>query len=372
MNLLRLCVGIAIICGTPLEAFADEDPGPSVVPYGFVRLDAIYDDSKMSHPQFPFWVVSEPDGFENDAEFDLNPRLTRVGLKLTPQKIGRGFTGTAKVEIDFQAGGSESRALIRMRHAYMALSSGSFEIAAGQQSDLISPLYPAANNDGVMWNAGNTGDRRSQLRLSATPAIGQGSARFAIAAGMPNAVNKQDADGNGQLDGLDAAVPTLQVLAELRLPQLTTGVWGHAASDKVADDNVASLLAGGHLKVTLGKFWLQGEVFIGDNASDLRAGIGQGINADGEGIGTIGGWAELGVQATDIYKVMLGATIDRTKVGDLDDGMRQKNQVVYLVQRVAPLDNLSVGFEYQFWKTTYRRLDSGQAHRVNIHAAYSF
>ena len=53
--------------------------------YGFIRFDAILDDSRLSHHQFPNWVLSEDPskGKENDGHFGMHPRLTRK------QKHGR-------------------------------------------------------------------------------------------------------------------------------------------------------------------------------------------------------------------------------------------------------------------------------------------
>jgi hypothetical protein len=54
---------------------------------------------------------------------------------------------------------SESRAVPRIRHAYGEMRWDEFSILFGQTWDVISPLLPTINDDSLMWNAGNLGDR---------------------------------------------------------------------------------------------------------------------------------------------------------------------------------------------------------------------
>jgi hypothetical protein len=372
-----------------LLAMVSSASATTIKPYGFVRFDAIFNDSRMNSPQSPNYVLAESGSTADDSDLSLHPRLSRVGLTMEPEKVGDNTEVTGLIEADFQGGGSESRETPRMRHAWAAIKTGSVEILAGQTWDLISPLYPAANNDALMWNAGNPGDRRPQLRITTTRPAGTGKVRLAAAFGMPNAINSQDLDGNGQLDGLDAATPTVQGLAELTSGKFVIGAWAHFARDQVgpvaADDEgpfpdgideetFQAYLVGGHVKVPLGaKAWLQGEGFVGQNASDVRAGIGQGINtATLDEIRTMGGWAEIGVQANEKYRVTVGGTMDKPKQEDLSTGGREKNMAVFLVQNITPVPRVAIGIEYIYWKTEYKGGASGDANRVNAHLTTKF
>ena len=99
------------------------------------------------------------------------PRLTRLGIDWSGPQIAK--LGNAKLigklETDFQNGGTESRQIIRIRHAYVRLDWERFSMLAGQTWDLVSPLFPTVNGDTLQWNAGNVGDRRPQLRVSSRP-----------------------------------------------------------------------------------------------------------------------------------------------------------------------------------------------------------
>ncbi len=119
--------------------------------YGFVRVDAIYDDSRTDAAQTPTFVRSEDPraGLVNQSNFTFHPRLTRVGARLTspPDVTVVGGTMSGRVEIDFQAGGRESRQLIRLRHGYFTIAWARVSLLAGQTSDIISPLFPSVNQE---------------------------------------------------------------------------------------------------------------------------------------------------------------------------------------------------------------------------------
>lgn len=360
----------------------------SIVPYGFVRFDGIFDDSRMNSVQSASWVQSETDDAENDKELSLHPRLSRFGFDIQPVEVDEGVTASGKIEIDFQAGGSsESRPALRMRHAYaqFAMQSG-VELLIGQNWELISPLMPSANSDALMWNAGNAGDRRPQIRLTFRPKVsGDSKIRLAGALGMPNAINNQDADGNGQLDGLDAAVPIVQLLAEVSTPKVTLGGWFHYGVDKLntksGDEEVNSMLVGGHVKAALSeKVSVQGEAFFGQHASDVRAGIGQSLVPDPDDpsvpmeLATVGGWAEVGIQATKAYKVVLGASMDKPNEDDLDglSEARTSNMTAFFVNQWKMWNRTTFGVDYVFWKTEYKSGNDGAANRLNGYMVFTF
>ena len=142
--------------------------------YGFLRLDAYHDDSRPNNTQLPSFIKSEdpnaPAAFRapiNKDDFTMSAKLTRLGLNFFGPKVGG--LGDAqvlgKLETDFyNTSTTDSREALRIRVAYLQLKWTDFSLYAGQMWDVISPLQPIVNPDNVMWNAGNLGDRRPQLR----------------------------------------------------------------------------------------------------------------------------------------------------------------------------------------------------------------
>ena len=55
--------------------------------YGFVRFDAVIDDSRMQSHQFGFWVKPEAPDAEDDGNLTMYPRLTRLGARFKPVKL---------------------------------------------------------------------------------------------------------------------------------------------------------------------------------------------------------------------------------------------------------------------------------------------
>jgi hypothetical protein len=138
--------------------------GNRIKVYGFLRLDLIADSQRPNNAQSILFVTS-PDSRASGTDhgnFTMHPRLTRFGVDYSgPQiaAIGRAKL-SGKLETDFQnAGTSESRQAIRIRHAYLNLGWKDFSLLAGQTWDTVSPLFPTVNSDTLQWNAGNVGDR---------------------------------------------------------------------------------------------------------------------------------------------------------------------------------------------------------------------
>ena len=92
--------------------------------YGFVRIDTIFDDSRASAFQTPTFIRSEPSNTDSQSNFNVHPRLSRIGMKFRApnalESLGDARL-TERIEADFQNGGRESRAVPRMRHAYLRL-----------------------------------------------------------------------------------------------------------------------------------------------------------------------------------------------------------------------------------------------------------
>ena len=195
--------------------------------YGFLRADAIFDDSRpgagansANATLIPAYILNENPAAvaglatggnnavnnaptANARDFTVHPRLTRLGLDFTGPEIESlwGAKTGGKLEIDFYnlpAGAAESREFPRLRHAYLSL-------LAGQTSDLISPSPPVVNPDFVMWGAGNLGDRRPQFRLAYTPQLGAGTLFTQSLVGMTGA--DDNLSGGGLRAGEASALP---------------------------------------------------------------------------------------------------------------------------------------------------------------------
>jgi hypothetical protein len=357
---------------------AAEDESPPLSIYGFARLDVLADDSRMSDIHQPLYVMREPGGGAFDGELTMTPRLSRVGLGIDEWELDDNdeLKGEGKLEIDF--GGAGGVNVIRLRHAYAQVAfDKKVEILAGQTWDLVSPLFPSAQNDTQLLFAGNTGDRRPQLRLSMYP---NDKVRVAVAAAATGSLDQRDLDGDGQLDGMASATPMFQGLIEFRTRMrgdaaMRFGIWGHLSRDELADGTRhPSKSIGAHLFFPVGSklVWI-GEVYGGSNVADIGGGIGQSVNAvTGRTIRAVGGWAEIAIVPTAKHMVALGGSGDFAYDDDIEMGDRQRNSTAYGVIRYKPKASLQLGVEYLYWKTLYKGMSSGTANRFNLHLSVFF
>ena len=372
-----LCAAAAIALATP--AHADELPSLSI--YGFLRVDTIVDDSALSDPRAPRFVPAESGG--SDAELVMHARLSRVGLQIDEWDVSSHTTCEGQVELDF-FGGDDG---VRLRHAWAALHPNrKVEVLLGQTWDLISPLYPLASPATLLWDAGNSGGFRPQLRLTVTA-----SDRVRIAAaiaghGGPDGATGADIDGDGQVDGEAGALPMAQFLFEYRQrvgrgEPARVGAWGHVARAELASglDEVAYSI-GAHLFLPiLGKAALLGEVTHGRNLAAIGGGLGHGIHPVRlRGVHGTGGWVEVTMTPTKRVLVAEGLAIDSARRDDLEVGDRVRNLVGYVAMRLRPRDTVEVGVEGSFWYSQYKTPSvddepvAGRALRLDVHAAVLF
>jgi hypothetical protein len=352
--------------------------------YGFVRQDLILDDSRPDAAQTPLFILSEPAGAADRASFTMHPRLTRFGININgPELDGVGARIGGRIEIDFQNGGRESRAIPRWRHAYMTLGWGPTTLLIGQTSDLISPLFPAVNGDTLMWNAGNLGDRRPQVRGTYQSAGTKLQCTAAAAIGLTGAVDQQDLDENGVRDGEDAAAPNVQGRFGVSYPlgkrRLAAGVWALTLREQLGtpiagDTDFSGHALGVDADIPVGsRAVVRGEAWIGSNLSDFRGGIGQGITrATGVEVDSKGGWIEAGYDFTRRYSAFVGYTIDSPDEEDLPVGGRTRNGAWYIVNRFVAGRPFTVGADYLRWTTEYRGAPRGTDNRVNAYVIYNF
>ncbi len=363
--------------------------------YGFLRIDLSHDTSRPQDSQLIAWIRSEdhdaPSSIgapRNAGDFTMHGRQTRIGLDLAaPRSIEKLDDAklNGKLEVDFYGGGSDSRAFIRMRKAYMTLSWDDLTLLAGQTGDVIAPLYATVNTDMAMWGAGNVGDRRPQVRFDYHPRVGEGQLFVQGAITLGGAVDQDDLDGDSYLDGETAEEPGLQGRLAYRAPlfddarPLLIGVWGHYAeedpqSEVAGHGRFESNLFGVDLTLPIYRrvLWLKGEYWRGKNMDDVRGGILQGVNlTDGSEVRGDGGWVELVYQPADWLTLHAGHGRDDPEDDDLGATGRAEN-VVWFVAARATFDDFCVGLEFLDWTTKYVDFGDGTNQRLTLFLAYQF
>lgn len=390
--------------GISSEALSEEQPvvtskDTKVTFYGFLRLDANYNDSRSNDAKTIGWILSEDPSAvagtgatKNKEQLTMHPRLTRFGFKFDGGKIEDFHNSdlTGVLEMDFYGNiTSESRSHIRMRKAYVKFGWDDASVLVGQNSDLISPLYPVINSDLVMWGAGNLGDRRMQIRGDywINEFVLQGMV------GLTGADDNADIDsaasfGSGVNDGETSAKPTLQARMAYESDAFKLGVWAHRAWEEPdttfilnGDSEFDSHAVGIDYLIPLGSdFLLSGEAWTGSNLDDVRGGIFQGLNTahvvipnmtQVREIDAKGGWSELMWKRNATHSISAGFSMDDPDNKDLNAGGRTLNQISYLANRWN-YSSVTLGLDYMYWTTRYLGQGSGNANRLNAFVQYKF
>jgi len=352
--------------------------------YGFIKLDASYDTSSTNTGNFVTWVDSEV-GNRDDNEFSMTAKQTRLGMNIAGPDDGNLKT-SGKVEIDFYgSSGAENKGNIQMRHAYMKLDwpEKDFDIIAGQTSDVISPLAPSTLNYTVLWDAGNIGYRRPQLRLTKGIDL-DGERHLETAVAISRTIGDDrfmSAVVNNPQSGEDSGIPTMQGRVGLTFPWLdykptTVGVsghWGKEDYDTVNKD-VESWSLNFDLEQPIDdKLSIKAEGFVGENLDTYFGGIGQGLNtANGEPIGSRGGWIAASLGPWDKIRYNVGIGIDDVDNGDVAANQRTLNRSVFGNVIYSLNKNTDIGLEISQWHTERKNQSDADALRAQMSFIYKF
>lgn len=370
---MKLIKTIAIIVLLLLTAgyglFAGDDK-VSVKPYGYVKMDLMYETGASSHGNYTLWAK---DPGSSDGTFYVTARQTRIGMNL--KGIGFGsFNLTGKVEVDFHASGvPENKPYNFMRHAFLQISNGTFSVIAGQTSDIISPLFPSTLNYTVAWGGGNIGYRRPQFGFRQD--IKTGKNLFSIQAGVTRTITG-DYDGDGINDGIAAGFPTIQARAAgkfaLGSASLQLGFSGHYGKSKGAAEYTTDSINVDFLLV-VSKFKIIAEYFTGKNLGAFLGGIVQDVNlAKGEEIAARGFFVNAVASVTKKVDLSVGYGQDDPDDANLSDGSRSKNSTLFgnFVVKLSP--SLKVGLEVANWVTDYLNRDQQKTLRFQHSWIFSF
>jgi hypothetical protein len=344
---------ITMICTTTLITGKTK-----VTPYGFVKLDAIY-ETGSSHPgNFVLWAKNPG---ESDGLFHLTANQTRLGLNIEGISFG-DFKVKGKVEIDFYGGNAENKAYNFMRKAFLEISNGSLSILAGQSSDIISPLVPSDLNYTVHWGSGNIGYRRPQLSFKYSKESGKGI--FTIQGGVFRTI------GNGLNGGIALGVPTFQgrIAGKFLMgnSSLQLGVSGHYGKSKESSDleyATNSLNLDVVFEVSP-KVKILGEYFTGKNLGTFFGGIAQSVNSSGTEIRAKGFYVNLQAKTTKKSQLSVAYGMDDPDDSDLNDGNRSKNSAFFVNYTFNLSPSLKIGFQVANWQTDYLNGETQKTTRI--------
>jgi hypothetical protein len=357
--------------------------------YGYLKLDAAYDTSRMNNGDYAKWVESEATN-DNDNQFDMTARETRLGMLINGPDNGNMKT-SGRVEMDFFGPGvPENQARIMMRHAYLKLDwpESRFNIIAGQTSDVISPLYPQTVNYSVGWWVGNIGYRRPQIRL--TKELGfEGGGSLKLEGAFARTIGRDEFAADPNYDsGEDAGFPTLQGRASVTMPTFgprdaTIGLSGHWGREEYDTDIYGRnkkfdtwSLNVDYTQPVIEKVEIKTELYTGENLDAYLGGIGQGVTLVAPNrykeVGSKGGWIAASLGPWNNKRFNVGVLVDDVDSSDVNVGGRTLNRSVFGNVYYALNKQTDVAFELSHWRTKYRGPGDGESLRAQLAFIYKF
>jgi len=381
-----------------------------VTPYGFIRLDAAYDDSANFIFSGNVVGFALPEGgagnkYPNaDESFAVTATATRLGLNFDgPDFAGGDLRG--KIEIDFDElsgwGGDVVAHRIRMRHAYAEMLYPTWSLLAGQTWDVIAPRIPYMLDCVVMWGSGNVGYRRPQIRLTKWWDVDGSKLTGQVSLNHQDRSLSDNRDGDvNLLDGVESGWP----LGEARLGldtvifgdrKLSLGISGMIGEDEIDspapgdknDLNVWLVALDGSVTVIPGLLTVQGEIWTGENTDNVYGGIVQGLVKIGdkyEELEAYGGFIHAMLTPREDLKFNLGFGMDQvdnkddlrdpaaTATDALFGGSRTRNVTYFgnVIWTVVP--NVDVGLELAWHETDWVGKNDGDLFRIQTAFTYKF
>jgi len=360
MTILFMAVFLIGVISTAAQAFEIEWNDWKLKPYGYIKADAAYDDSKAVPGEFVAWVDQEMAGTSNDDQFSFTAAQTLLGWKIYAPEY-RGINVMGQVEVDFfGVAAAEHEPGLLLRQAFAEVKWERFTLSAGQMSDIIAPLDPDTLNYSVMWWAGNPGYRRPGFKVACTYG---GPVKVITELGFFRTVGEMEDAGATYRTGIDAGFPTFQGRLAVQAKLLgdkpfTLGVSGHYGEEEVdfaPKRHYLSWSIVGDLVFPVYDFMtLKGEIWYGANLDAYLAGIGQGINVPWQlSIESTGGWGTITLTFLKDITINLGAGVDAPVPSDLPARAREINFVGFANFIVDITPNAKIGLEYSHWRTDY-------------------
>lgn len=365
LKLLSVLTLLAVAAALPLNAQETATAKYKVNFYGFIKSDFAYDIHGVTGDDYSQYVVSEK---ASERDFRASARGTRFGLDITD-----GEMISAKIETDFfglsenaaSTSTAGSSADLRVRHAYVTLKAGKFEVLAGQTWHLLPLELSGTNNEFGLGYNGALWFRAPQLRLTY-----KANDRLTLAAAAVRPTRKLT-DSEGTASGL----PQAQAQAQLKVGKAkftlmgAAGQWRNTTTGKKGD----VLLADFGYNVPLGPvFTLNGQLWTGQNLYDFLGGLGN-VGYGSAEVKASGGFANLLVKPAGRFSYNVAYGVDNPEDAKIAAAAaaKVKNTTVLANATCLVYEKVTVTLEAARQVTRYK-LSAGYENRDNLHYQLSF
>lgn len=355
-------LALAICCVPTLKAQETAAAKYKVNFYGHIKSDVSYDAHGVAADDYMMYVTSEKD---TERDFRSSARGTRFGLDITD-----GDKVSAKIETDFlglseSVGGTAGATSdLRIRHAYVTLKAGKFEILSGQTWHLLPLEFSGTNNEFAMGYSGVLWYRAPQLRVTYKQ-----NDKLTYAAAVVRPTRKLT-DSEGTASGL----PQGQAQVQLKVGKSkftlmgALGQWRKSTGEK-AEVKLVDL----GYNIPLGPvFTLNGQIWAGQNLYDFLGGIGN-MGYGTSAVKASGGFANILIKPAGRFFFNAAYGMDNPNDSKIAASATAKTMNTTLMANANCLvyEKVTVTFEAAKQVTEYK-LTTGHDELENFHYQLSF
>lgn len=361
----------------------------TITPYGAITASGIYETSQSAAGDYILYVLPPEIGGDPAMYFDA--KSTRLGATLAGPPVACFGDATigGRVEFDFQGQYVlPNKAGVLFRRAIVEIKNEEYRLSAGQDWELLSPLYPGMLNYVPGSGGGNLGYRRAMFRAERYYDVADDL--LVTVEGSADADIVTDFRDDPTIAGQTTGWPVLEgrvafTMGERKGPEalpIIIGVSGHVGQQEfdfgsgVAADHVIAETwsINGELRYPItSRFGIAAEIFTGANLGSYMGGVLQGIDrGTHEAIGSRGGWVDVWYDwVPKKLHSHVGYSIDDPVDSDLTAG-RRYNHFIFGNLTYDVTKDLLVGVEASAWKTLWVGLDDGDTLRIELQTRYSF
>ncbi len=359
--------------------------------YGFIAAKTMYGDSRISsfgrdngvpagsggynnNITGVTRVVDETVATNNNAFLDFTVQNTRFGFVLDEYDFdGKNFTVEARLEMDFfnLANTSVHAIQPRIRRAYSTIGQESWRFLFGQEWELYSPLNSSTLDIGSnLWNQGNQGFRRPQIRFTYNRLVGD-SSKIEAAASVNLQGNSMSPIDNGVTTGIPMVQARLGYFQDLpagKLKAYVSGAFGKHNSAVAGNSKVTNWGIAASIQVPIHKYLKP----IGEFQYGYSLGSQLSLASDTTRQRFVAGWGAIKSCWLDWFETNVGYGMEDLNDSQVANGFVKNNQKIFANLKFKPVKPLIIGLEYNYLRTNYQGSGASKANVIFSNVIFFF
>lgn len=314
-------------------------------------------------------VFISPDLGQDTQMAEVHAKSTNLGAALTGPEINGMQSGGMFLTYLYGERFQDDKYGLYIVRMYGELKNDSLRFAAGINGDVVNPRAPTTVNFNRANGAGNFGFMRAQFLVENHSYFSQDrqlTTQVAVSNPVTTAFanlslppfNLLENSGWPNIEGRVAfgwGEKPKQPNASRPLELGVSGLVGQLRRTDTPQNHIHDVWAFGldtHVALT-DEVGFEGEFFTGQAIGNYNAGIFLVDNENFSSVRSTGGWGEIYVNWTPCLHSHFGAGVDDPLDRTLTRDLPTRNELMFANVIWDATQNLEIGFEVSYWKTSY-------------------